>query len=418
MKHFYLFLLFTGLLHAQDFETVKKQLASKYEYISDLKDNTALVRTKSGKMGAVDSLGTIIILIKYDYITEANEDQYIVELKQKYALFNKDGKPVTDFIFSGIERYSNGTATVKFPDQSSAIINTAGQPLFTPVKNHSLKILDNKDGIYQIKDDKTNKYGLIDSKGILVIPCQYNDTDYVNGLAKVQLNKKYGLYTLDNKEVLPIAYEYIFPVKNNSFICVKDKKYGVSNSMGQFIVPLEYEYIDEVQEKYFAIRDSKGNSGILNADGQTIIPVEYKFYRIWKEKIFAAKDGRPMILDIQNPTEQQAVQADSFIIEDNYYEDWNKQVFTKEGRYGAVDINGNIIVPATYDDLKPIYLSGEFIAKQKGKYGIVNAKNEIVQPIIFDSIRLIKENAVLTKKGQKTILHYVKYRDYPIDFNN
>ena len=59
-----------------------------------------------------------------------------------------------------------------------------------------------------LKDRQTNKQGLADAKGNLVIPFKYDYVDWFNeGLAEVEQEGKYGFIDKNGKAIVPLVYE-------------------------------------------------------------------------------------------------------------------------------------------------------------------------------------------------------------------
>ncbi|WP_317501127.1 WG repeat-containing protein [Flavobacterium sp. DG1-102-2] len=385
-----------------------------YDDVYNACDSKLVVVGINNKKGAVDFSNNVKIPIEYNYITDANKDMYIVEKNKRYAVFDVEGKAITGFDFTDMERYYDGAAYVVLPDKSVTMIGLDGKQLFTALKGYNLDIY--KSGIAKIRNTKTGLYGFIDKSGNFIIPCDYKDAEYGEELVTLKKGSKWGLYTRGHKAITALRYEYIFPTEHNLYV-VKDKNWGIIDASGNEIIPAIYKHIELHEKKYFITENNDGKYGIFNLSGKNTIPFDYAFYRVWKQKVFATKDNKPILLDIETGKTEN-VNADSFIkASDAIYEKWDKQVFLKDGKYGVVSIDNQILVPAEYDALDNIYVSGEFIAKRNTKFGIINSKNEIVQPIAFDKAYIRKESVELTVKNKKPIYHSVNYRDYAIKFD-
>lgn len=366
------------------------------------------------KNGVVDSLNNIKIPIEYTGITDANEETFIVEKNKRFAIFGADGNPLTNFDFIDTERYYDGAVSVILPDNSTTLIDLKGNILFTPLKGYRLG--NCKKGICAISNVKTGKIGFIDKSGKIIIPCEYDNAEQANELLKLQKNKKWGLYNFNHEAITEIKYEYIFSSVNNLYI-VKDKNWGVINMSGKDIIPITYKHISLHAKKYFITENNEGNYGVFDSSGVNTIPFNYLFFRLWKDKVFAEKSGKPIILNLETGTEI-TIDADQFKHPEHLlYEKWDKQVFVKNGKYGVLSIENKVLIPSKYDSLQPIYVSGEFMAKQNEKYGIIDSKGNIKQPFVFDKIFLRKEVAELSAKNKKKVYHRLTYRDYDIRFN-
>lgn len=386
--------------------SVKIPLIYNYIY-STSKEGLAIIEL-NGKKGAIDSGNNIQIPIVYDNITAANENLYIVEKNKRQAIANEKGLLITGFDFENIGRYHNSTTIVTLPNKSTSLIDINGKYHFPPINGHRIETY--KDSIFTIRELKTNKYGLINRLGTFTTPCKYDNIEFSNDKFIVKLNNQYGVITANNVEISPIHYDLIISEKNNLFITKKENKYGVLNGTNKMILPFIYDYVRLINDLLIVEKESK--NGVYNLEGIEIIPLEYTFHRIWKKKIFAEKENRPLILDLKTGD---ITFLDADILkptQDFISEQWDKQIFMKNGKCGIISIDNEILLPAKYDDLQSIYVSGEFIVKQNKKFGIIDSKGNIRQPIEFDKIFIRKEIAELTGKNKKTIHHELKFKDY------
>ena len=66
-----------------------------------------------------------------------------------------------------------------------------------------------KEGLARV--ERNGKYGFIDEKGSLIIPCIYDDVSSFNeGLASVKRNGKYGFIDKKGNIIVPFIYQCMF----------------------------------------------------------------------------------------------------------------------------------------------------------------------------------------------------------------
>jgi hypothetical protein len=71
------------------------------------------------------------------------------------------------------------------------------------------------------------KWGFIDRTGSVVIPCRYdNVVEFYKGIARVQLNRKWGCIRENGEEVIPIEHSYFKIYHNRSIINALLELYG------------------------------------------------------------------------------------------------------------------------------------------------------------------------------------------------
>ena len=261
--------------------------------------------------------------IKYDY--ERASDFY-----NGYALVIKNGK---DFI-----------------------IDKNFQQLFESNDNYEI-CSSFHEGLAKIKNKATNKYGFIDLKGNLVIPCIYEEADdFSEGLCAVyNVKENYTLLGfIDNKgnNIIPIMYEgcetkrkyvrwpryfkdgyidvrkYInnkeygtligkdgkplpgFSWKYDRVYCFSENKarfinkdkWGFLYINGQVAVPAKYDYVSDYHNGYASVQmnvDGTSKWGCINHDGVEVIPCMYENEIIFENGIaLVFLDGEIGLIDV------------------------------------------------------------------------------------------------------------------------
>ena len=88
------------------------------------------------------------------------------------------------------------------------------------------------------------KYGYIGKTGKEVVPCKYDYVwDFIKGLATVKLNEKWGLINSLGIEVVPRIFNNIWRF-NFAAIVKLDNKYGLVNNNREYILPCQYDEIN------------------------------------------------------------------------------------------------------------------------------------------------------------------------------
>lgn len=129
-------------------------------------------------------------------------------------------------------------------------------------------------------------YGVINSKGEEIIPCEYDrifDYDYrLKGLFMVEQDGKKGFINAKNEVVIPIEYDTVRPSAldhdTNCTIAVvgKDGRYGLINNQGKMIYPCVFN--DEIvylsNDRIIITVD--GLTGAIDSEGNVVIPFIYE----------------------------------------------------------------------------------------------------------------------------------------------
>ncbi|MBQ9297976.1 MAG: WG repeat-containing protein [Clostridia bacterium] len=233
--------------------------------------------------------------------------------------------------------------------------------------------------------------------GMLVISQTETDT---NGRVT---STKYGVVTLDNKNIIGAKYDAItFEEKTQEFFVTSNKKVGILSDDGAQKIDLNYDEIKVLDNELRLYYVRNGNvSGVLDRNGQRIVYIEYNQIGI-NSSLYPSNN-------ITN----------NMLLFDNCI-----PVLRNE-KWGIIDINGNQILPLEYDSLGYISktsrgssennlliipeIEGIVVCKD-GKYGMINSTGKLLAPYAFDKIYSI------TMSGKDTF--YLTYGEQTIELND
>lgn len=257
---------------------------------------------------------------------------------------------------------------------------------------------------------KGDKYGVVTADGKFVIPLTYQRLEYENGLLIATVGKKQGILSPYGKIITPVKYDWVGARIHNRFLVRLNNKYGLLDDANNFVLPFGYSgtdllYISKDSEDYhYIFKNKQGLSGIYDYTGKQIIPEKYVFYNVDGDKIFCTDSGKPMILHYNDMSKNIILPQDISLVKTFPHYCWGErhnQIFLKDGKYGLISSENEILIPPLYDELKNIFCGHNFLVKQKGKYGIVSYNNKLREEIRFEAYQQRKEIVVLKKNGEK-----------------
>lgn len=200
----------------------------EFEYSRDLTildgTFTLLKTTDSGnKYGMIDTLGNTIIPFIYDKIHPFRNDIAIVELNQKMGIADRTGNVRGEIVYDQMIWMDTNKIQVKI-DHRTGYINRNGV-VVDPLKHTGFESLDPK---------FIHFTGAHESRWI--VNSLTNDTLYIldekhfgkQGFVRVKQHGKTGMIDRKGNLVLPIEYDLIQPSKNG-FLVQKKGKYGLLN---------------------------------------------------------------------------------------------------------------------------------------------------------------------------------------------
>lgn len=339
--------------------------------------------------------------------------------------------------------YEEGVLRIKVGEQYG-LVNFSGKEIL-PVEYQEIKpLLGTKNSLLLKKDNKIglcdNKGKMIINTEYKEIQSIQNN--YQNGYIVIDENNQYGVIDFDAKVILESKYEEIKPLTSNHIYIVKqdgkwqainekeevlqeekledvtsivddrlifgqDKQYGVMEISGEEKIAPQYKEMKFLFGNYYLAK-SEGEYGVVNIENETILPFEYTniVYQKEAELIVATKEG-VILQELYNNKFQK--QLDGIISEVNtqkgylkiyvgeeyrYYnfkleEKTSQEVLTshtlflskKDGKYGYVDKNGNVVVDYQYEEARDFNTFGFAAIKQNGVWGAIDKTgNIIVEP--------------------------------------
>lgn len=338
-------------------------------------ENNVLKVKKDGKYGIINLTGKELTEIKYDEITAVTGIENALKVKEndKYGVIDNDGKVLVESKYIDIANLGK----------------------------------DNKSGFIVKSED--GKYGIVDYSNQIVLETKYDEISkiYGNEMYVVKQDGKQILVKKDGTEVLTQGYDSIKQIlKNveNGIIFMQNGKCGVMKTTGEVTIPAEYEDLKEAKTGIF-IASKDGKYGVIDIDKNTKIDFKYATIN-YNEKadLYIAEDSNfnNDIIDNTFTVKQTGIlvdmndekgylklrQADEYKYYNYKFEEKKEQEINtgntlflskKDGKYGFVDKDGNVVVEYIYDDATEQNTFGYAGIKKDGKWGSIDNKGNIVQ---------------------------------------
>lgn len=155
----------------------------------------------------------------------------------------------------------------------------------------------------------------------------------------------------------------------------------------------KYEIETISEYKYFVVKENN-QYGVIDAQGNKIIETKYENVKIPnpEKAVFICYEGEN-IKAINEKGEEIFTEYENIeplrlknVLSDLMYE---KSVlkYSKDGKYGIIDLNGKTITNATYEEIDTLqFKEGELLVKKDGKYGVINIKGTTLVKTQYDKI--------------------------------
>ena len=272
----------------------KKIVDNKYESIEALPSQEGKLLVKQqGKVGIININGHEIIKSEYDQIKEDGYYENDGDIqKSGYITSNttKEGYRYGYISYKGEEvlkpEYNDISRVLDIKDSENAYLILAKDGKYGVYKNGNAVIKNDYQSIsYEQGNqvfvvEKSGTYGVVDLKGSMIVPLEYNQID-ITGIGIYA--KKGEQTTIFDKNGKTLELEENTSVLNTGNENYKIKisssdgaiSYGVINSKGEEAIPQDYSYIEYLSENYFIASNKDGKLGVLDANNKEILPLEY-----------------------------------------------------------------------------------------------------------------------------------------------
>ena len=284
---------------------------------------------------------------------------------------------------------------VTYKDNKWGVIDETGNNVIDPSYKEMIIIPNSKTGVFICTYDINYETGEYKTKALNEkneeIFTQYSKIEalqnidtagnltYDQNVLKVEKDGKYGLINFEGKEITSIDYEEITAVYGieNSFKVKKDGKYGIVGNEGKIVVEPKYADIDILgkdNKSGFIVKDDSGKYGIIDYSNNQVLEIKYDaIEKVYGNDLYVVTvDGKQKVVNKEN-TDVLTSGFDS--IKQILANQENAVVFVKSNKCGVMNLSGEVLIDAQYDDLKETKL-GTFIAKKDDKYGIIDIENK------------------------------------------
>jgi WG containing repeat len=352
---------------------------------------------KNGKWGMIDTKNQMIVPFEFDQI-EANDKNtlWVLSKDGKYELF-----PVGTKRYVAAQAYDN-----VYLNDSATVIRVVrnGRYYFYNTLTNELAFstaFEEAQSLYEgfaiVK--QLEKYGVVNDKGLLVVPAQYDQlVAMTNTKQKEWLVKKNGVWGLrnDSKEIWPETYEWVYPSGNGLFKVKKEGKFGVVNYTRQNQGEISYDTISTSNPEFPAVVGKSGKKGLLQSNGVLITPAKYDSIVYCGASQFKAYSGKTISL----------IKPSGEALKTKWKElgYWNDGLisFQVKDKWGFSNSSMEELIIPTFDAVGFFY-KGLAPATLNGKTGVINKSGKWIVEADYSGFRqdVSSKVIILMKDGKQ-----------------
>lgn len=176
-----------------------------------------------------------------------------------------------------------------------------------------------------------------------------------NGFFKFKVGEKYGLRNEVGKLVANPIFDSIQLGNDRLFPVEVDHLWGCVDSSGRICVPIEYESVRIVSNPDIVIVKKNGKYGCVGINGNLIVPSVYEWVYEINSVIFLKLEGMVGFCDLTGRVLVECIYGPYSLDEEEEYVDYPFEsegmlTLRKYNKYGAYNVNGDLIIPFIYNN--------------------------------------------------------------------
>lgn len=324
-----------------------------------------------------------------------------------YGLIDFAGKKIIPAEYSNIYALEGTPKSIIVEKEGlKGIVNDALSELVVECKYQDITSLStgNADNGYIVAVD--GKYGVISGTGKEILPCNYEEIKHVYGNNMFVVKEEGALKIVNNSlnVVKDNGFDDVKEISGDNIVIESNGLKGVINSNGVELIPAQYEDLKFSHDHYF-IAKNNGAYGIISTENVVLVDFIYQglsfinianFYMAENSNYTTDILSRKLEVKLSNVivSELNIDQAYMRVRKDGEYQYYNfnfeqkknTEILTnhtlflakKDGKYGYVNENGELIVNYIYEDAKEQNEFGYCVVKQNGLWGVLGQDGTVV----------------------------------------
>lgn len=276
-----------------------------YENGFDFKNGFAVVK-KEGWYGLINKNNEVILPFKYEWIESVDTKRFRVKAGNLFGISDTLGGQVLPMEYQWIGEVKDKVPTVIVKDNKLGYLSADNNiviPLGYDVVINSAAEYAFNDGFAKVK--KGDKFGVIDTKGEVVMPIE-SDTLGIptEGFVAFKNRGYWGYRELaGNKRIIEPKYDQVWPYEKGVAKVRKGDRFGLIDPNGFEVLRVEYNDIESNSDIGLLTVTKNGKKGLMDRDKNLILGFKYDEISIENYRYaLATRDGQVFYFDLQKNT--------------------------------------------------------------------------------------------------------------------
>lgn len=253
-------------------EQGKLLLNKQYKTCGDFKEGMAFVRS-ADDFGFIDNKGNMMIEPEFEWVENFSMGLARVQKNSKYGLINSKGDTILSCRFDQVDEFKDDIALV-VKDGKFGFVSKQGAIIVPEIYDysHSIRLMP---GFYKgfARIESKGKQGLIDTKGNFILPLKnFEEVGYASEfIIPVRKKKLWGFIDMQQKTVIPFAFDHASHFENGCAPVMKNLKYALIDKLGKNITAYDYDMIHLLTDSCWVVQRN-GLNGLIDKSGKELIP--------------------------------------------------------------------------------------------------------------------------------------------------
>jgi len=334
-----------------------------------------------------------------------------VKVRNKYGLVDEYGNLILQPIYDSITHLPHYVLTLKRSGEEKgwSLRNILGEKL-TTFTYQKIEPMDER--LFLVR--RKGYWGYLNSSGKEVITCKFNQAQpFSNGVARVNYLGGEGLINKQGEWMIEPFQEMLSEGPANLYLT---REYFLSIIMNKEGDTVYTSYNSLQGFDWGFIENNGGLLGLVNHQANQVIIPQYdeigplsgdSLFWVRNEELFGIVDKKGDLLIKFKQDYQQVL----FLSED--------YIGVKiDGKYGFIDLDGNLRVANRYDSIQP-FRSSLAAVNLRNKWGFINKVERLVIQPHFDKVRVFPDGLILvSRNGKQGLIDFEGKLVIPVDFDS
>ena len=400
-------------------------IPAQYKWVGAIKNGWCLITDGFDRPMAIRSVKgkEIILNPPYDWVDDTfhNGLLKVCHCYRGYGFIDEEGNEIIRCKYHFLDYFDGDFAKARF-DTEYGLINRNGELLvhngervaYIPATydwgwdyHYGCAIVQR--GLY---------YGLISEDGYEILPCLYSKIEYKHGkrflLEKENLTRKQiedskksiqqmyvnekGFFIIgyENRDILvKRKYDWIYPFVNGFARVEIGKSLGYINEKGEELIFFDdAEMIYDFSCGLALVKFSNKSFAFINKFGLIRLKISdlsycYDYSSIYNHSF----DGNLVLLRKNNVKSYLILKGIKISVIYSFIN--NIAIAMAGGKYGIINMDGEVLFPFVYDYLEYIDISGLIKVNKDGKVGIFNSEGRCFIPCVYNDLNKISSDPIL-----------------------